>query len=55
MQQAARVSHYTAFFTAEVDARQVRHGRLVEFDQTSRIFTNPSQQRTEDYITGRFG
>jgi phosphate transport system ATP-binding protein len=55
MQQAARVSHYTAFFTAEVDARQVRHGRLVEFDQTAKIFTNPSHKRTEDYITGRFG
>jgi phosphate transport system ATP-binding protein len=55
MQQAARVSHYTAFFTAEVDSKQVRHGRLVEFDDTGRIFTNPSDKRTEDYITGRFG
>jgi phosphate transport system ATP-binding protein len=55
MQQAARVSHYTAFFTAEVDQRGVRHGRLVEFDETNRIFTNPSDKRTEDYITGRFG
>jgi phosphate transport system ATP-binding protein len=55
MQQAARVSHYTAFFTAEVDEKQERHGRLVEFDQTSRIFTNPADKRTEDYITGRFG
>ncbi|MFB9543782.1 MULTISPECIES: phosphate ABC transporter ATP-binding protein PstB [Micromonospora] len=55
MQQAARVSHYTAFFTAEVDEQQVRHGRLVEFDQTSKIFTNPGDKRTEDYITGRFG
>jgi phosphate transport system ATP-binding protein len=55
MQQAARVSHYTAFFTAEVDAKQVRHGRLVEFNDTGRIFTNPSDKRTEDYITGRFG
>jgi phosphate transport system ATP-binding protein len=55
MQQAARVSHYTAFFTAEVDQKQVRHGRLVEFAETSRIFTNPSDKRTEDYITGRFG
>ncbi|WDZ85564.1 phosphate ABC transporter ATP-binding protein PstB [Micromonospora cathayae] len=55
MQQAARVSHYTAFFTAEVDENQVRHGRLVEFDQTSKIFTNPGDRRTEDYITGRFG
>ncbi|MFI6499417.1 phosphate ABC transporter ATP-binding protein PstB [Nonomuraea typhae] len=55
MQQAARVSDRTAFFTAEVDEQQVRHGRLVEFDETSRIFTNPSDKRTEDYITGRFG
>ncbi|MEV4201366.1 phosphate ABC transporter ATP-binding protein PstB [Micromonospora globbae] len=55
MQQAARVSHYTAFFTAEVDQKQVRHGRLVEFSQTGRLFTNPGDKRTEDYITGRFG
>jgi phosphate transport system ATP-binding protein len=55
MQQAARVSHYTAFFTAEVDQNQVRHGRLVEFNATSRLFTNPADKRTEDYITGRFG
>ncbi|RVX44489.1 phosphate ABC transporter ATP-binding protein (PhoT family) [Nonomuraea polychroma] len=55
MQQAARVSHRTAFFTAEVDDKGVRHGRLVEYDETSRIFTNPSDKRTEDYITGRFG
>jgi phosphate transport system ATP-binding protein len=55
MQQAARVSHYTAFFTAEVDANQVRHGRLVEYNDTGRLFTNPDDKRTEDYITGRFG
>ncbi|GAA4457010.1 phosphate ABC transporter ATP-binding protein PstB [Phytohabitans houttuyneae] len=55
MQQAARVSHYTAFFTAEVDDKQVRHGRLVEFSETGKLFTNPSDKRTEDYITGRFG
>jgi len=55
MQQAARVSHRTAFFTAEVDSAGVRHGRLVEYDDTSKIFTNPSEKRTEDYITGRFG
>jgi phosphate transport system ATP-binding protein len=55
MQQAARVSHYTAFFTAEVDDRQVRYGRLIEFDETDRIFTNPTDSRTEDYVTGRFG
>jgi phosphate transport system ATP-binding protein len=55
MQQAARVSHYTAFFTAEVDEKQVRHGRLVEFSGTQKLFTNPDDKRTEDYITGRFG
>jgi phosphate transport system ATP-binding protein len=55
MQQAARVSDRTAFFTAEVDEQGERHGRLVEYDLTSRIFTNPSDGRTEDYITGRFG
>jgi len=55
MQQAARVSDRTAFFTAEVDDKGERHGRLVEFDRTSQIFTNPSDKRTEDYITGRFG
>jgi phosphate transport system ATP-binding protein len=55
MQQAARVSHYTAFFTAEVDEKQVRHGRLVEFSETGKLFTNPTDKRTEDYITGRFG
>jgi phosphate transport system ATP-binding protein len=55
MQQAARVSHRTAFFTAEVDEHGVRYGRLVEFDGTPQIFTNPRDKRTEDYITGRFG
>jgi phosphate transport system ATP-binding protein len=55
MQQAARVSNRTAFFTAEVDEKGVRHGRLVEFDETTKIFTSPKEKRTEDYITGRFG
>ena len=55
MQQAARVSHHTAFFTAEVDAAGERHGRLVEFGETGKIFTSPMDKRTEDYITGRFG
>jgi phosphate transport system ATP-binding protein len=55
MQQAARVSHSTAFFTAEVDERQVRYGRLIEFADTDRIFTNPADARTEAYVTGRFG
>jgi len=55
MQQAARVSDRTAFFTADVDGKGERHGRLVEFDKTTKIFSNPSDKRTEDYITGRFG
>ncbi|WP_127509119.1 phosphate ABC transporter ATP-binding protein PstB [Actinoplanes solisilvae] len=55
MQQAARVSHRTAFFTAEVDEAGVRHGRLVEYEDTNKLFTNPNHKRTEDYITGRFG
>ena len=55
MQQAARVSDRTAFFTAEVDEQRRPHGLLVEFDDTDTIFTNPSDKRTEDYITGRFG
>ncbi|MEV8018009.1 phosphate ABC transporter ATP-binding protein PstB [Streptomyces sp. NPDC086554] len=55
MQQAARVSHRTAFFTADVDDKGERHGRLVEVDDTEKIFEGPSDQRTEDYISGRFG
>ncbi len=54
MQQAARVSDMTAFMTAEVDEGR-RVGRLVEYDTTNKIFTNPSDARTEGYITGRFG
>ncbi len=46
MQQAARVSQYTAFFHL---------GKLVEFGETEQIFTNPEEKRTQDYITGRFG
>ena len=55
MQQAARVSDMTAFMTAEVDAESKRVGQLVEYDVTEKIFTNPSDSRTEGYITGRFG
>jgi phosphate transport system ATP-binding protein len=55
MQQAARVSDRTAFFTAEVDDEGRRVGRLVEFDETEKVFTQPSDARTEGYITGRFG
>ena len=56
MQQAARVADMTAFFSVEVDEEQDRRtGILVEYDQTNTIFTNPSDKRTEDYVTGRFG
>jgi phosphate transport system ATP-binding protein len=55
MQQAARVSDRTAFFTAEVDDAGHRRGRLVEYDVTETLFTAPSDPRTEGYITGRFG
>ncbi len=55
MQQAARVSDRTAFFTAEADAAGKRVGTLVEFDDTTTIFGTPSDKRTEDYICGRFG
>jgi phosphate transport system ATP-binding protein len=46
MQQAARVSDYTAFFYL---------GKLIEYDKTDKMFTNPSKKQTEDYVTGRFG
>jgi phosphate transport system ATP-binding protein len=56
MQQAARVADMTAFFSVEVrEDGTGRHGTLVEYDQTTKIFTNPSDRRTEDYVTGRFG
>ena len=56
MQQAARVADKTAFFSVEVtDEGKQRTGVLVEYDDTTRIFTNPSDKRTEDYVTGRFG
>jgi phosphate transport system ATP-binding protein len=55
MQQAARVSDRTAFFTAEVDDQGRRVGRLVEFDNTEKLFLAPADPRTEGYITGRFG
>ncbi len=54
MQQAARVADMTAFFSLEVgDGR--RTGVLVEYDSTDKLFTNPGDKRTEDYVTGRFG
>jgi phosphate transport system ATP-binding protein len=56
MQQAARVADMTAFFSVRVDEEHDRRtGILVEYDDTSKIFTTPGDKRTEDYVTGRFG
>jgi len=56
MQQAARVSDRTAFLMVELDADEDnRWGRLVEYDQTEKIFTNPADSRTEDYVSGKVG
>ena len=56
MQQAARVSDRTAFFTTEVNPESDRRtGVLVEYDWTEKMFSNPSDERTENYVTGRFG
>jgi phosphate transport system ATP-binding protein len=55
MQQAARVSTWTAFLTVDVTEEGQRTGTLVEYRQTEKIFTNPTDRRTEDYVTGRFG
>jgi phosphate transport system ATP-binding protein len=55
MQQAARVSDKTAFFTVELDDAEHRSGRVVEFDDTEKIFTNPGDARTEAYVTGKVG
>ncbi len=56
MQQAARVSDRTAFLMVELDStEQNRWGRIVEYDATQKIFTNPSDPRTEDYVSGKVG
>jgi len=56
MQQAARVSDRCAFFTTEVNEQSdTRTGVLVEMDRTEKMFSNPSDERTENYVTGRFG
>jgi len=56
MQQAARVSDRTAFLMVELDAEEHnRWGRLVEYDATEKIFTNPADKRTEDYVSGKVG
>jgi phosphate transport system ATP-binding protein len=55
MQQAARVAEMTAFFSLQLEDDGSRHGILVEYDSTEKIFTQPSDERTEGYVTGRFG
>ena len=55
MQQAGRVADVTAFLTVDVGPEGQRTGHLVEFDITRRVFTNPRDKRTEDYVTGRVG
>lgn len=56
MQQAARVADRTAFFTVDTERDEgARVGTLVEFDETTKIFSNPADQRTLDYVTGKFG
>jgi phosphate transport system ATP-binding protein len=56
MQQAARVSDMTAFLMVKLDSDETHpRGRLVEYDQTEKVFTNPSDERTEQYVTGRVG
>ena len=52
MQQAARASDYTAYFLMDRNDRAVE---MIEYGETNELFTNPKDQRTEDYITGRFG
>jgi phosphate transport system ATP-binding protein len=55
MQQAARVADMTAFFSISRGDEGARWGELIEYDATEKIFTAPSDRRTEDYVTGRFG
>jgi phosphate transport system ATP-binding protein len=55
MQQAARVADMTAFFSISRGDEGHRYGELIEYDATEKIFTAPSDKRTEDYVTGRFG
>jgi phosphate transport system ATP-binding protein len=55
MQQASRVSDRTAFFNAEATDQGGKVGYLVEYDNTEVIFSNPQEERTKDYVSGRFG
>jgi phosphate transport system ATP-binding protein len=55
MQQASRVSDMTAFYNAEATSKGAKVGYLVEYDRTEKVFQDPSQQVTKDYVSGRFG
>ncbi|MGQ9837431.1 MAG: phosphate ABC transporter ATP-binding protein PstB [Cyanobacteriota bacterium] len=55
MQQAARVSDFTAFFNTEIDDEGIRYGRLVEFNRTEKLFNSPACRETEEYVSGRLG
>ncbi len=55
MQQAARVSDFTAFLNTEVDEQDKRFGKLVEYNRTEKIFNEPANPKTEEYVSGRFG
>jgi phosphate transport system ATP-binding protein len=55
MQQASRISDRTAFFNAQTDEKGDRYGYLVEYDDTQTIFSNPKEEYTQDYVSGRFG
>lgn len=55
MQQASRVSDLTAFYNAEATGKSGKVGYLVEYDKTEVIFSNPAQESTKDYVSGRFG
>lgn len=55
MQQAARVSDFTAFLNTEVDDQDKRYGRLIEYNRTEKIFNSPANRKTEEYVSGRFG
>ncbi|WP_315862777.1 phosphate ABC transporter ATP-binding protein PstB [Trichothermofontia sichuanensis] len=55
MQQASRVSDYTAFYNAEATERGGKIGYLVEYDRTEKIFQNPANEKTQEYVSGRFG
>jgi phosphate transport system ATP-binding protein len=55
MQQATRVADYTAFYNAEATDKGNKVGYLVEFDRTGKVFGDPQEQETKDYVSGRFG